>query len=196
MSKAQTQVSAPAVTKIEKRQTNLRHVFLIDWDDAGIFKEVAVVKEDEGDGTIYGILVDTLHPIDQSRLKKIVTSQHADKYPLWELMSQMTLKNGYNALDFFHANYVKVKRPRGAVVGGSDVLIMAQQFTATVVFIHISVASRPVEGIYAVLTCTLGSQQLSLLHTFLGCLLGFLLRVEVEVIILCHHCQWQGSHKD
>jgi hypothetical protein len=52
MSKAQTQVSAPAVTKIEKRQTNLRHVFLIDWDDAGIFKEVAVVKEDEGDGTI------------------------------------------------------------------------------------------------------------------------------------------------
>lgn len=122
MSKAQTQVSAPsapAVTKIEKRQTNLRHVFLIDWDDAGIFKEVAVVKEDEGDGTIYGILVDTLHPIDQSRLKKIVTSQHADKYPLWELMSQMTLKNGYNALDFFHANYVKVKRPRGAVVGGS-----------------------------------------------------------------------------
>ena len=30
MSKAQTQVSAPAVTKIEKRQTNLRHVFLID----------------------------------------------------------------------------------------------------------------------------------------------------------------------
>ena len=79
---------------------------------------------------------------------------------------------------------------------GSDVLIMAQQFTATVVFIHISVASRPVEGIYAVLTCTLGSQQLCLLHTFLGCLLGFLLRVEVEVIILCHHCQWQGSHKD
>jgi hypothetical protein len=115
MSKQQT----PAVVRIEKRPTQLRHVFLIDWNDSGIFKEVAVVKEDETDGTIYGILVDMLHPIDQSRLKKIVTSQHADKYPLWELMSQMTLKNGYNALDFFHANYVKVKRPRGAVVGGS-----------------------------------------------------------------------------
>lgn len=115
----QTVATAPTQTKIEKRKTNLHHVFLIDWDDTGIFKEVAIVKEDEGDGTIYGILVETLHPIDMSRLKKIVTSQHADKYPLWELMSQITLKNGYNALDFFHANHVKVKRPRGAVVGGS-----------------------------------------------------------------------------
>ena len=119
MSKQNTQTTAPSTTKIQKRETTLRHVYLIDWDDSGIFKEVAVVKEDENDGTIYGILVESLHPIDQSRLKKIVTGQHADKYPLWELMSQLTLKNGYNALDFFHANYVKVKRPRGAVVGGS-----------------------------------------------------------------------------
>lgn len=104
-------------SKIEKRKTDLHHVFLIDWNDDGILKEVAVVSETP-DGTIYGIEVDRLHPIDKARLKKFLVSVHADKYPLWELLSQGTLNNGSNALDFFHVNYVKVKRPRGAVLGG------------------------------------------------------------------------------
>jgi hypothetical protein len=102
---------------IEKRATDLRHVFLIDWNDDGLLKEIAVVMETT-DGTIFGIQVDRLHPIDKGRLKKVVTSVHADKYPLWELLSQGKLNNGMNALDFFHTNYVKIKRPRGAVVGG------------------------------------------------------------------------------
>lgn len=106
-----------AAAKIEKRQTNLHHVFLIDWNDDGLMKEIAVVAE-RPDGSIYGIEVDRLHAIDKGRLKKFITSVHADKYPLWELLSQGKLNNGMNALDFFHANYVKVKRPRGAVLGG------------------------------------------------------------------------------
>lgn len=104
-------------TKIEKRATDLKHIFLIDWNDDGILKEIAVVKESE-DGTLFGIEVEKLHPIDKARLKKVITSVHADKYPLWELLSQGRLNNGMNALDFFHANYVKIKRPRGAVIGG------------------------------------------------------------------------------
>lgn len=104
--------------RIEKRQTQFRFVYQIDWDDNGRFEEIAVVKEDESDGTIYGIRINDLHPIDKARLKRIITNQHADKYPLWELMSQITLKNGYNALDFFHTNYVRVKRIKGAVVSG------------------------------------------------------------------------------
>lgn len=103
--------------KIEKRATDLKHVFLIDWNDDGMLREVAVVMETD-DGTIFGVMVDQLHPIDKARLKKVITSVHADKYPLWELLSQGRLNNGMNALDFFHANYVKVKRPRGAVIGG------------------------------------------------------------------------------
>ncbi len=105
-------------TKIEKRATQLNHVFLIDWNDDGILREIAIVME-TGDGTIFGIEVDKLHPIDKSRLKKVITSVHSDKYPLWELLSQGRLNNGLNALDFFHANYVKVKRPRGSAIGGS-----------------------------------------------------------------------------
>lgn len=102
---------------IEKRATDLKHIWLIDWNDDGLLKEIAVVMETT-DGTIFGIQVDRLHPIDKGRLKKVVTSVHADKYPLWELLSQGKLNNGMNALDFFHTNYVKIKRPRGAVVGG------------------------------------------------------------------------------
>lgn len=104
-------------TKIEKRKTDLMHVWLIDWNDDGILKEIAVVSETP-DGTIYGIEVDKLHPIDKARLKRFLVSVHSDKYPLWELLSQGKLNNGTNALDFFHMNYVKVKRPRGAVLGG------------------------------------------------------------------------------
>jgi hypothetical protein len=110
-------MATPAPVKIEKRATNLRHVWLIDWNDDGLLREVAVVME-ASDGSIYGIEVDKLHPIDKSRLKKFITSVHADKYPLWELLSQGKLNNGINPLDFFHMNYVKVKRPRGAVLGG------------------------------------------------------------------------------
>jgi hypothetical protein len=103
---------------IQKQKTNMEHVFLIDWDDTGVLKEIALVKETP-DGTMYGIDIDRLHTIDKSRLKKVLVSKHADKYPLWELLASSRLSNGMNALDFFHFNYVKVKRPRGAAQGGS-----------------------------------------------------------------------------
>ena len=98
---------------LELTPTSMPHVYLCDVDDSGLMKEIALVKKFK-DGSIYYIEIETLHNIDKSRLKKIVTSQHSDKYELWELMSQSKLSNGMNALDFFHANTVKVKRPRGA----------------------------------------------------------------------------------
>ena len=98
---------------IELQPTSMPHIYLCDVDDSGLLKEIALVKKFK-DGSIYYIEVDSLHAIDKSRIKKIVTSQHADKYELWELMSQSRLSNGMNALDFFHSNNVKVKRPKGA----------------------------------------------------------------------------------
>jgi hypothetical protein len=105
------------MAKIPKKKTTLQHVFLIDWNDDGIMQEIAVVQE-LTDGTIRGIQIDKLHPIDKARLKKFVTSKHADKYELWQLLADGRLNNGMNALDFFHTNYIKVKRPKGAIVGG------------------------------------------------------------------------------
>jgi len=103
---------AAVKNQFEGKKTNLPHIELIDIDETGLLKEVAVVKR-ESDGTLYYIDIDVLHPVDKARIKKIVTSVHADKYPLWELMSQATLNNGLNALDYFHYNMVKVKRPKG-----------------------------------------------------------------------------------
>lgn len=120
--------------KIELRPTNLKHVFLCDWNDDGLLKEVAVVME-APDGTIYGIEIDKLHQIDKERLKKFLVSVHADKYPLWELLAQGKLNNGVNPLDFFHMNYVKVKRPRGAVLGGglASIEVYGQASSSTMI---------------------------------------------------------------
>jgi hypothetical protein len=46
-----------------------------------------------------------------------VTSRHADKYELWDLLSQSTLSNGKNALDYFH-QLTKVEHGQGAVTTG------------------------------------------------------------------------------
>lgn len=103
-----------AKDQINLTPTKLPHVFLCDIDDTGLLKEIAVVKK-TADGSIFYIDIDPLHQIDKARLKKIVSSPHADKYELWDLMSQSRLSNGMNALDFFHSNCVKVKRPKGAI---------------------------------------------------------------------------------
>jgi hypothetical protein len=110
-------------TTIELTQTSLPHIFLCDVDDSGLLKEIMVVKKFK-DGSIYYIEIDSLHNIDKGRIKKIVSSQHADKYECWELLSQSRLSNGMNALDFFHSNNVRVKRPKGAraTTGGLETI--------------------------------------------------------------------------
>lgn len=117
---ATKQDKAPAkarTTSIELRPTNLPHVYLCDFADNGILVEIAVLLIDQ-QGSIYAVEIEKMHNIDKARLKKFLVSVHADKYSLWELLSQGKLNNGQNALDFFHSNYVKVKRPLGAVLGG------------------------------------------------------------------------------
>lgn len=109
-----------AKDQISLTPTKLNHIFLADIDDTGLLKEIAVVKKTV-DGSIFYIDIDPLHPIDKARLKKIVSSPHADKYELWDLMSQSRLSNGMNALDFFHSNCVKVKRPKGAIATTSSI---------------------------------------------------------------------------
>jgi hypothetical protein len=99
--------------KLIKSPSGLPHIFLCDVDDSGLLKEIMLVKK-FNDGSLYYVEIDPLHNIDKGRIKKIVTSQHADKYECWELLSMSRLSNGMNALDFFHTNNVKIKRPKGA----------------------------------------------------------------------------------
>ena len=102
-----------AANEIKLIPTTLQHVFKCDIHDSGILSEILVVKK-FNDGSIYYVEIEPLHSIDKSRIKKIVTSQHADKYECWDLLSMAKLSNGMNALDYFHSNNVKVKRPKGA----------------------------------------------------------------------------------
>lgn len=98
---------------IKMTPTSLNHIFLIDWNDDGLLHEVAVIKLFE-DGAIAGVLVDGLHSIDKARIKKVVTSPYAEKYPLYELLSHARFSNGVNGLDYIHSNFVKIKRPKGS----------------------------------------------------------------------------------
>ena len=107
--------------KIEMKDTNIKHIKLVDVDDSGLFRECAIVNEFP-DGSIAYIIIDTLHPIDKARLKKVITGQHSDHYPLYELLSQARFSNGINGLDYMHQNFVKVKRPRGAAASTNSIL--------------------------------------------------------------------------
>jgi hypothetical protein len=101
--------------------TSMNHIFNFDQLGDGRLREVAVVKVDKNkDGTIrsvYYIDVALLDNIDKGRLKSIVTNRHSDKYELWDLLSQSTLSNGKNALDYFH-QLTKVEHGVGAVNTG------------------------------------------------------------------------------
>lgn len=99
---------APKVPGLEARikATGMNHIIYFDIAGDGRLREVALVKMDKNrDGTVrslYYIDVALLDNIDKGRLKSIVTNQHANKYELWDLLSQNTLSNGKNALDYFH----------------------------------------------------------------------------------------------
>lgn len=115
--------------QIQLTKTSLPHVFLCDVDDSGLLKEILLVKKAK-DGTVYYVDINTLHPIDKSRIKKIVSSQHADKYECYELLAQATLSNGVNALDFFHSNNVKIKRPKGALAATNQGLASVNAYVS------------------------------------------------------------------
>jgi hypothetical protein len=88
------------------RPTGMNHVFLFDIEGNGQFKEIVIVKmvknEHGAISSLRYIDVALLDKVDKGRLKTAVTSRHADKYELWDLLSQMTLSNGLNGLDYFH----------------------------------------------------------------------------------------------
>lgn len=102
------QESAPQKPGLEirLRKTGMMHIYNFDVDGDGRYREVALVKAvftaDKRIQSVYYVDTVLLDKVDQGRLKNIITNMHADKYELWDLMSQQTLSNGKNALDYFH----------------------------------------------------------------------------------------------
>ena len=104
----------PVVKKqnFELHPTTLKHIFALDINDDGNFREVAVVKKWQN-GSVTYIDVALLDNIDKGRIKGLVMSTHADKYELWDLMYQNRLSNGVNALEYFN-QLVKHKMAPGS----------------------------------------------------------------------------------
>jgi hypothetical protein len=108
LKQVEKQPKPPKVKGLETRMkpTGMNHIVFFDIQDDGRLREVALVRavkrEDGTIQSIYYIDVALLDNIDKGRLKAIVTNQHANKYELWDLLSQNTLSNGKNALDYFH----------------------------------------------------------------------------------------------
>lgn len=90
------------------------HIEWIDLKNNGVLVECAVMKRDTF-GNIYYIEVPSLDVVDRKRMARIMTHRNAPITELWDLMSQITLNNGVNALDYFH-QLVKVITPQGVIM--------------------------------------------------------------------------------
>jgi hypothetical protein len=90
------------------------HVEWMDLNNNGTITEVAVVRKD-GNGNVYFFELNKLDAIDRQRLFNIISKRHAPQFQLWDLLSQHTLGNGMNALDYFH-QLVKIQTPSGSII--------------------------------------------------------------------------------
>lgn len=80
----------------------------------GISHDLAVMAIDQRNGDLYFIRLDHLDSIDLKRLRQIIMSRDSARYALWDLMSQKTLPNGMNALEFFQ-QFVKGRSVSGQI---------------------------------------------------------------------------------
>ena len=94
-----------------KIETKIPHVFRIDLDNDGLAHECAVISTDQYGNTYY-LKIAELDNIDRVRIGKILQHRYIAQLPLWDVMSQTTLKNGMNALEYFQ-QLVKAITPAG-----------------------------------------------------------------------------------
>src|SRR6478736_1025792 len=94
---------------------NVAHVEWIDLHNDGILQEIIVMSKNQSNGDIYFIAIQDLDQIDRLRMLRVLRKKDASKYPLWDLLSNETLKNGMNALEFFH-QLTKVRTRTGKIL--------------------------------------------------------------------------------
>lgn len=93
---------------------NLPHIEWIDLKTNGVLVECAVLKRDHFNN-IYFFEVGKLDNIDKKRLMRVLSNRNAVSLELWDLMSQITLNNGVNALTYFH-QLVRIITPEGIIM--------------------------------------------------------------------------------
>jgi hypothetical protein len=120
---------------ITVRPGPLPHVKWIDLAQNGVLVECAIMNEDALGNLTY-IQVNSLDAVDRRRLLKIITGRNATQFPLWDLLSNITLNNGVNALTYFHqlvrviSQNGVISTPRQGEVGTGAVIDVAAQKAA------------------------------------------------------------------
>jgi hypothetical protein len=66
----------------------------------GMAEEVLILGGNEY--TTYFIRTKELDEVDRKRMRMILDKRDADRLDLWDIMDQVTLGNGKNALEYFH----------------------------------------------------------------------------------------------
>lgn len=103
---------------IVEKPGGLPHVSWLDLKNNGVLTECAVMKRDVA-GNITFIEIPSLDDVDKKRLTRILLNRNAKEFELWDLMSQITINNGMNALNYFH-QLVKIITPRGVIMNPKD----------------------------------------------------------------------------
>lgn len=99
---------------IKRAVSKYPHVEWLDLKGDGTLIECAIMKRDDA-GNVYFFEIGSLDEIDKQRLFRVIVSRNAAQYPLWDIMNQVTLGNGINALEYFH-QLVRVLTPSGQVL--------------------------------------------------------------------------------
>lgn len=99
---------------MEQMKGKYPHIEWLDLQSNGVASECAIMKRD-GSGNVYFFPLNSLDMIDKKRLFDIVTNRNAHMYELWDLMSQITMRNGVNALTYFN-QLAKVLTPSGQII--------------------------------------------------------------------------------
>lgn len=101
--------------KMEQQVYN--HYRAMDIYGNGIGYNVLIIKED-ANGDVYFIREEDLDGIDLKRMAHILNRRDANTTALWDVMDQVTLKNGVNALEYFH-QLVQVRTSSGQLISPS-----------------------------------------------------------------------------
>jgi len=91
------------------------HIEWVDLNNDGTAFEIVVVKRDKNNNDLYFIKTEDLDDIDKRRLISVLRKRDAAKYELWDLLDNVTLANGENALNFFH-QLVRVRTDSGKIL--------------------------------------------------------------------------------
>ena len=91
------------------------HIEWIDLHNDGILHECAIMRRDYRTGNILYFKTNDLDEIDKRRLANVLQDRNARNFELWDLLSQRTLGNGCNALQYFH-QLVKQFTPNGKIL--------------------------------------------------------------------------------